>query len=109
MCIYIYTYTHTTYTSYMYMCICVYMYIHICIYIYIYTHKQRMNKLKHNNNANSHVLSHPWPGRQPHEAPRRTAARPVSEISSCFLGRDPGTLKSAIVSKKHIHNKFARI
>ena len=33
-----------------------------------------------------------------------TRARPVrsiSEISSCFLGRDPGTLKSDIVSKKH--------
>ena len=27
--------------------------------------------------------------------------RSISEISSCFLGRDPGTLKSDIVSKKH--------
>ena len=27
--------------------------------------------------------------------------RSISEISSCFCGRDPGTLKSDIVSKKH--------
>ena len=27
--------------------------------------------------------------------------RSISEISSCFLGRDPGTLKSDIVSKRH--------
>ena len=27
--------------------------------------------------------------------------RSISEISSYFLGRDPGTLKSNIVSKKH--------
>ena len=29
------------------------------------------------------------------------AIRSISEISSCFFGRDPGTLKSDIVSKKH--------
>ena len=35
--------------------------------------------------------------------------RSISEISSCFcLGRDPGTLKSDIVSKK-TSNEFARI
>ena len=32
----------------------------------------------------------------------RAERRSISEISSCFLlGRDPGTLKSDIVSKKH--------
>ena len=31
----------------------------------------------------------------------KVVLRSISEISSCFLGRDPGTLKSDIVSKKH--------
>ena len=32
--------------------------------------------------------------------PRLRTIRSISEISSCLLGRDPGTLKSDIVSKK---------
>ena len=33
--------------------------------------------------------------------PKPKSLRSISEISLCFLGRDPGTLKSDIVSKKH--------
>ena len=35
------------------------------------------------------------------EANTQLPPRSISEISLCFLGRDPGTLKSDIVSKKH--------
>ena len=80
--IYIYLYTYVS----MYIC------IHIYIYIYIYIPVCRV--------------------------PTRAVSRPFlrakdygrfPKFHRVFLGRDPGTLKSNIVSKRNIHNRFVRI
>ena len=112
--IYIYIYIHTLYI-YIYACMCVYVCVYIYIYIYIYISKwlsrnigcfrcllvqQQSNKhemfcvvLKKSCNRVVKLWL-PW------------LVRSISEISSGFLGRDPGTLKSDIVSKKTSTIKF---
>ena len=80
------------------MYIYIYIYIHVCvyIYIYIYTHLTNLNLTNLNltklNLTKLYCLTN---------SSTSSSRRSISEISSCFfLGRDPGTLKSDIVSKK---------
>ena len=73
LCTYIYIYIFV----YIYIMYIIYIYIYICdIYIYIYT------------SAKSSLL--PW-----------TLTVDLRNVIVFLLGRDPGTLKSDIVSKKH--------
>ena len=94
ICMHIYIYIHT----YMYMCvciyICIYIYIYIITYIYIYihTHWQR-------GGPRIRTVGAPQSGPQDPKVYGR-----FPKFHRVFLGRDPGTLKSDIVSNKNIHN-----
>ena len=69
------------------ICIYIYMYMYICIYIYIYVYMVECYMV---GSTNSYTwFLYPY-GRFP-------------KFHRVFLGRDPGTLKSDIVSK-NIHN-----
>ena len=90
----------------MYMCICIYIYIHIwltlllillllLIIITILLLIIIVIIMINNNNNNTKIMEPVLYGRFP-------------KCHSVFWGRDPGTLKSDIVSK-NIHNYFVRI
>ena len=69
------------------MYLCIYVSMYLCIYVSMY------------------VRPGPAPAAHPQAENQETREaslqpRSISEISSGFLGRDPGTLKSDIVSKK---------
>ena len=85
----------------MYICVC------ICIYIYILQYIIYYIRLYYEHIMVYHRVLHYHAVRRPRPAPLAPGIggegaqreRSISEMSSCFLGRDPGTLKSDIVSK----------
>ena len=106
--------THTpthlpTHPIYIYIYIYVYMYIHtyIHIYIYIYIYIQRERYVTH---IYVYIYIYIYTERERQRerahlpAQRRATGRQYGRFPKCpsvFFGRDPGTLKSAIVSKTH--------
>ena len=75
-------YTHT----HMYVYVYIYIYIHIHMYVYIYIY---ITVLLSYNTMLCNVMQH-----------NMTYSR-FPKFHRAFLGRDSGTLKSDIVSKKH--------
>ena len=128
MCICIYTYTCISLSLYIYIYIYVYVYVYLYLYLYVCIYVASASRRTSGSRA--------W--RRRCRRPRRlpifhisdsdrisdcsnfiVLISSISEISSCVygrfpkfhrvvLGRDPGTLKSDIVSK-NIHNQFVRI
>ena len=86
VCVYMYIHLVCVYT-YIY----IYIRIHVYIYIYIYTYHSILSVAGAEAAADPQALG----------GIICLTLRSISEMSSCFLGRDPGTLKSDIVSKKH--------
>ena len=100
--IYIYIYTHTYVSlSLLYLSLSIYIYIYMYVYIYVYTHIH----------THTYTYTYTW-----YDFAREASASsvcgstgarqdpPVRRFPKChsvFLGRDPGILKSDIVSKKH--------
>ena len=73
------------------MCMC----IHVCVYIYIYIHTISRVRSVFNRSCSELLSSGPWGFEFVHAYGR------FPKFHRVFWGRDPGTLKSDIVSKKH--------
>ena len=88
--IYIYVCMYVCIHIYIYICMCIYIYIYISISIYVFIGIFALLPTEFTRVSLQYVL----------DPDLEAAIRSTSEISSCFLGRDPGTLKFDIVSKK---------
>ena len=92
----------------MYIGVCIHIYIYIyiytCVYIYIYIYRERERDARRAAHGAERPAAEGASARQRTRGaghfPPISALRSISENSSCFLGRDPGTLNSDIVSTK---------